>query len=380
MGIIKLSEPDFKEDISGQVLDALDRKQVGYVGTYVDKFKDSLKQYLEITNLGLYSSGTASIHLALMLAGVNEGDEVICQSLTFAASVNPVRYLGAKPVFVGSETDTWNMCPRSLEAALEHRKRLGKRVKAIIPVHVFGMPAKMDAINEIANHYNVPVVEDAAEALGANINGRFCGTMGDYGIFSFNANKIITSGGGGALWAKRPEEINHADFLALQAKDPAIHYEHSQVGYNYAFSNLNAILGCSQFEQLHKKLAKRRENYAHYYAQLASYGLGFQEGEQLMDSNRWLTAVVFPKEEHVRELGRFLLANEVETRPIWKPMHLQPLYKELPYYGERVEEHLFFNGICLPSGSGLTIDQLAEVTFAVTKFCKKNKIDVSRSC
>ncbi|GAB3648731.1 aminotransferase class I/II-fold pyridoxal phosphate-dependent enzyme [Echinicola sediminis] len=366
---IKLSEPE----LSGVSMDdfelALQHKEVGYTGSFVDSFRNQLIQYFDSLKVGLFASGTASIHLALKLAGVGEGDEVICQSLTFAASANPIRYLGANPVFVGSEGSTWNMSPEYLEKALADRHNKGKRVKAIVPVHLYGMPAQMDEINRIALQYNVPVIEDAAEALGSTLREQKCGALGDYGILSFNANKIITTGGGGAIITKNEEELEKARFLSLQAKDPAPHYQHSQLGYNYAFSNLNAVLGNAQFKTIEERIEKRRGNFLYYRNNLQDVtGLSFQEGDGNRKSNRWLTSMVLPSRELCLALKSHLEAHYIETRPIWKPMHLQPLYKGFPYYGERLEERLFYQGICLPSGSGLTQVELEQVKETVRLF------------
>ncbi|WP_200974181.1 DegT/DnrJ/EryC1/StrS family aminotransferase [Echinicola sp. 20G] len=368
---IKLSEPQFEDVISSEVNEAILKKEVGYVGGYIDAFTNQLRDYLNVPHIGLFSSGTASIHLALKLLDVKSGDEVICQSLTFVASVNPVTYLGAKPIFIGSEVSGWNMSPNYLAAALEDRKSKGRQVKAIIVVHLYGMPANMEEIMRLSREYDVPVIEDAAEALGSKTSKGFCGTLADLGILSFNANKIITTGGGGALLAKSEELITNARFLGLQAKDPAPHYEHSQLGFNYAFSNLNAVLGFSQFKQIESKIGKRRAAYEHYKKNIEAKGyITFQEGYLDDFSNRWLTAITVPDNSISVKLQQYLSENFVETRPVWKPIHLQPLYKDCDYFGDRLEEDLFYNGICLPSGSGLGEEQLFKVTDLLNKFMK----------
>lgn len=372
MDWIKLSEPELEAGILHDFEIALRNKEVGYTGGYIESFKNQIRCFLGSPNIGLFASGTASIHLALKLADVNPQDEVICQSLTFAASANPVLYLGAKPVFVGSEACTWNMCPRQLERALLDRKRKGKVVKAIIPVHLYGMPANMKELEAVAKQFNVPIIEDSAEALGSEIEGRKCGTFGDFGVLSFNANKIITTGGGGAIIAKDRAHIERANFLALQAKDPAPHYQHSQLGYNYAFSNLNAVLGNAQFGKLDEKIKKRRSNFQHYKERLGTFEeIGFQHGVDESRSNRWLTSILLPNKRSCLELKQFLESRQIETRPVWKPMHLQPLYAEFPYYGDRIEEKIFDHGMCLPSGSGLTEDQLGLVSDTIRIFLKK---------
>ncbi|MBD8491141.1 DegT/DnrJ/EryC1/StrS family aminotransferase [Echinicola sp. CAU 1574] len=366
---IKLSEPQFEDVICSEVNEAILKKEVGYVGGYIDAFTNQLRDYLNFPHIGLFSSGTASIHLALKLLDVKSGDEVICQSLTFVASVNPVTYLGAKPIFIGSEVSGWNMSPNYLAAALEDRKKKGRQAKAIIVVHLYGMPANMEEIMRLSNEYGVPVIEDAAEALGSKTSKGFCGTLADLGVLSFNANKIITTGGGGALLAKSEELITKARFLGLQAKDPAPHYEHSELGFNYAFSNLNAVLGFTQFKKIDYKIRKRRAAYEHYKRNIEANGhITFQEGHSEDFSNRWLTAVIVPDTSISVKLQHYLRENFVETRPVWKPIHLQPLYKDCDYFGDRLEENLFYKGICLPSGSGLREEQLFKVTDLLNEF------------
>ncbi|WP_186758474.1 aminotransferase class I/II-fold pyridoxal phosphate-dependent enzyme [Echinicola salinicaeni] len=371
MDLIKLSEPEFQVDNLAAFQCALLNKEVGYVGTYIEEFKSLLGDYLNVGNLGLFSSGTSSIHLALLAIGIEPGDEVICQSLTFAASANPISYLGANPVFVGSETSTWNMDPDFLEEAIIDRKNKGKRVRAIIPVHLYGMPARIKEIVAIGEKYGIPVIEDAAEALGSFTAEGMCGAFGDFGILSFNANKIITTGGGGALITKDKLVLEKACFFALQAKDPAPHYEHSRLGYNYAFSNLNSVLGVQQFGDIEGKINRRRRAFNHYFERLSAIEyISFQKGIIGDFSNRWLTSILLPDASTVNELKQYLERNHIETRPVWKPMHIQPLYKNCAYYGDDFEVSLFEKGICLPSGSGLTIDQLERTSQAILDFCR----------
>ncbi|UCS93518.1 DegT/DnrJ/EryC1/StrS family aminotransferase [Echinicola marina] len=369
MDLIKLSEPEFEIENLEDFRTALLNKEVGYVGSYIDEFRSALGEILHAEHLGLFSSGTSSIHLALLTAGIKPGDEVICQSLTFAASANPICFLGASPVFVGSESSTWNMDPQFLERAIVDRQNKGKRVGAIIPVHLYGMPARIKEIMAIGKKYNVPIVEDAAEALGSYTSDGMCGAFGDFGILSFNANKIITTGGGGGLVTKNALDLKRAYFYALQAKDPAPHYEHSQLGYNYAFSNLNAVLGVQQLSCLVDKVKRRRDAYFHYYERLSSNdGITFQQGIEGDFSNRWLTSIVLPDSDMVQGLKRYLEGKKIETRPVWKPMHIQPLYENCAYYGDNYEVTLFEKGICLPSGSGLTKEQLEKTSGAILDF------------
>ncbi|MDN3669932.1 DegT/DnrJ/EryC1/StrS family aminotransferase [Echinicola jeungdonensis] len=356
---IKLSEPDLSCNIQDDISRALENKEVGYVGSYVDSFGKKIRDYLNHPFVGLFSSGTASLHLAMILAGVKRGEEVICQSMTFAASANPIVYQGARPVFVGSESESWNMSPKYLEKALEGRLKKGKKVKAIIPVHLYGMPAKMKEILEIAAHYGVPVIEDAAEALGAKYDDDYCGTLGNFGVLSFNANKMITSGGGGALLTQSEKELERSKFFALQAKDLAPHYEHSQLGFNYAFSNLNAVLGNGQMDFLSRNINKRRRNFHIYQSELKeTCPIDFQNGEGSNYSNRWLTGILLKSPELQLRLREQLGELKIETRPLWKPMHKQPFYRDCPYYGEQIEYDLFLRGLCLPSGSGLLPEEV----------------------
>lgn len=372
MDLIKLSEPEFEvENLDGFQF-ALMNKEVGYVGSYIEEFRGLLTDLLGVKHLGLFSSGTSSIHLALLAAGVKPGDEVICQSLTFAASANPISFLGARPVFVGSESTTWNMNPEFLEAAIIDRQSKGKKVSAIIPVHLYGMPARIDEILSIGEKYNIPIIEDAAEALGSYTSYGMCGSFGDFGVLSFNANKIITTGGGGALIAKNSLDLDDAYFYALQAKDPAPHYEHSRIGYNYAFSNLNAVLGVQQFRSLEHKINKRRKAFNHYFSRLCALEcFSFQKGIEGDFSNRWLTSVLLPDSNTVQDLKKYLEKKNIETRPVWKPMHIQPVYKNCAYYGDDYEVSLFEKGMCLPSGSGLTDDQLERTSNAILDFCSQ---------
>jgi dTDP-4-amino-4,6-dideoxygalactose transaminase len=300
------------------------------------------------------------------LFAVEAGDEVICQSMTFSASANPIRYQNATPVFIDSERDTWNMDPEFLEEAIKGRVAKGKKPKAIIPVHLYGMPAKMDEILAIAEKYRIPVIEDAAEALGSSIDGKKCGTFGAMGILSFNGNKIITTSGGGALVSTNEEYIKKATFLATQARDPAPHYQHSHIGYNYRMSNICAGIGRGQMEVLPERVEQRRKNFSFYENELKHFeGISFVKEPEGFFSNRWLTTILVDPEKTngvTREDIRLALEKEnIESRPLWKPMHLQPVFQPFPYYGKNVAQNLFENGLCLPSGSNLTAGELERV-------------------
>ncbi len=355
---IWLSSPHMGGKERNFVNDAFDTNWVAPLGPNVNEFEADLQKYLNINHAAALSSGTAALHLALILLGVTYGDEVICQSFTFSASANPIVYCGATPIFVDSESDTWNMCPQSLEAAIKDRLAKGKKVKAIIPVHLYGMPAKMDAIQSIAEQFNIPIVEDAAEGLGSSLNGKMLGTFGKFGVLSFNGNKIITTSGGGALVSNDEEAIKRARFLSTQARDNAPHYEHTNIGYNYRMSNVCAGIGRGQMQVLNERVQQRRANnqrYRNFFK--GKEGIQFQDEAQGAFSNYWLTSVIIDSNKlgiSREDLRIKLDAVNIESRPLWKPMHLQPIFKGSPYYGGQVCEQLFNDGLCLPSGSNLT--------------------------
>lgn len=347
------------------VKEAFDSNWVAPLGANVDGFEADLASFLnDHSYVSVLSSGTAAIHLALIMLGVQTGDEVICQSMTFSASANPIRYLGATPVFIDSERDTWNMDPVFLEEAIKDRLAKGKKLKAIIPVHLYGMPAKMGEIIAIAQKYEIPIIEDAAEALGSSINNKKCGTFGEMGTLSFNGNKIITTSGGGALVSKNVEYIREATFLATQARDAAPHYQHSKIGYNYRLSNICAGIGRGQMEVLPLRIDQRRANFSFYRNELSDLsGISFLEEPQDFYSNRWLTTILIDPNVGVsREEIRVRLEQEnIESRPLWKPMHLQPVFKGFPFYGRGTAQNLFEDGLCLPSGSNLATHDLERV-------------------
>lgn len=354
------------------IQEAFDTNWVVPLGPNVDGFEKDLEGFLgkdkHIVALG---SGTAAIHLALIQLGVGPGDEVICQSFTFSASANPIKYLGAEPVFVDSEAETWNMSPEFLREAIEDRiAKTGKKPKAIIPVHLYGMPAKMDEIVSIANGFGIPVLEDAAEALGSEYKGRKCGTFGEFACLSFNGNKMITTSGGGALVCSTKEEANRTKFLATQARDNAPHYQHSHVGYNYRLSNICAGIGRGQMMVLDDHVERRREIHALYRNELSMLpGVTvFDNPSEEFHSNHWLTCIVVDPNVagFSREELRLKMEEEnIETRPLWKPMHLQPVFAGTAYYGDGTAEKLFNDGLCLPSGSSLTNGDISRVIAVV---------------
>ena len=348
------------------VEDAFATNWVAPLGPNVDGFEADLSKYTGVANAAALSSGTAALHLALIIAGVGKDDIVLCQSFTFSASANPIVYQGAIPVFIDSEEDTWNMDPVILEQAIKHYLSIGKKPKAIIPVHLYGMPAKLDAIMALASQYKIPVIEDAAEALGATYKNKACGSFGDFGILSFNGNKIITTSGGGALLSENKDQITKAKFLATQARDPAPHYQHSHIGFNYRMSNVLAGIGRGQMLVLDERVKQRRANYTFYYESLKDIpGISFQPEHADNFSNRWLSCIlVDPAKANgvTREDIRIHLEKDIiESRPLWKPMHLQPVFSGAPYFGNYVAAKLFDQGLCLPSGSNLTTDQLERV-------------------
>lgn len=345
------------------VKEAFDTNWVAPLGPNVNQFENAIVNYVnEEVHVAALSSGTAAIHLALELLGVTRGDEVICQSFTFSASANPIMYLGATPVFVDSERDTWNISPALLEKAILDRIANGKKPKAIVAVHLYGMPYKVDEISKIAQSYGIPIVEDSAEALGSSYENRKCGSFGDIGIFSFNGNKIITTSGGGALIAKNQDIKNRAVFLATQARDDAPHYQHSSVGYNYRMSNVLAGIGRGQMEVLDERVAARRKNFEFYKKHLGHLPkIEFLDEQEGFFCNRWLTCILTPSYEHRETIRLALLEEDVESRPLWKPMHLQPIFENFPIFSDGTSENLFDRGLCLPSGSNLTEDDLTRV-------------------
>jgi dTDP-4-amino-4,6-dideoxygalactose transaminase len=338
------------------VADAFKTNWIAPLGPNVLAFEDSIERfYEENVFAAALSSGTAALHLGLQLLGVAKGDEVICQSLTFSASANPIKYLGATPVFVDSETETWNICPELTRKAIHMGIERGKKPKAIVAVHLYGMPFLYEELKSISDEFNIPILEDSAEALGSIYNNRKCGELGDIGILSFNGNKIITTSGGGALLAANKEIRDRAVFLATQARDNAPHYEHSHIGYNYRMSNVLAGIGMGQMEVIQDRVDARRANFEFYQAKLKHITeIKFLEEPQGFYCNRWLTTITTPSYDFREKLRISLMDENIESRPIWKPMHLQPIFKDCPKFVNGSSEMIFTKGLCLPSGSNLT--------------------------
>lgn len=386
------------------VKDAFDSNWIAPLGPHVDGFEEALQEFTGVNHAAVLVSGTAALHLALILLDVKRGDSVICQSMTFSASANPIAYQGATPVFVDSETDTWNMSPHFLKQAvmdsryyttvksghqkepitdsgsfgipgyLKNLNKKSEKPKAIIAVDLYGMPAKMEEILALGAEYDIPVIEDAAEALGSHINGKMCGSFGKFGILSFNGNKIITTSGGGALLSDDDGLIERARFLATQARDNAPHYQHSHIGYNYRMSNVLAAIGRGQMEVISERVAARRQNFERYNeyftrVNLRGFSVEFQPEPVNYFSNRWLTALIIDPDKNggvTREYVQSVLnSHNIESRPLWKPMHLQPVFEGAPFYGDSTSEKLFRNGLCLPSGSNMGETEFGRVFTAL---------------
>ena len=351
------------------VQEAFESNWVAPLGPNVNGLENDLQDYLgQNCFVGALSSGTAAVHLGLILLGVKAGDEVICQSMTFSASANPILYLGATPVFVDSEIDTWNLCPIALEEAILDRTIKGKKPKVIVAVHLYGVPYKIDEIREISEKYEIPILEDSAEAIGSSYKGQKCGTFGDIGVFSFNGNKVITTSGGGVIITKTKELKEKALFYATQSRDVAPHYQHSEIGYNYRMSNICAGIGRGQMEVLDHHIDLRRKMHAFYvdlFEEIPGISV-FKAANEDCFANYWLSSILIePKLTNGidREAVRMAFeAENIESRPLWKPMHLQPIFAEYPYYGNNVAKSLFEKGLCLPSGSNLTDEDRTRIS------------------
>ncbi len=369
---IWLSSPHMGGNEQKFIQEAFDTNWIAPLGPNVTGLESDLENYLQQdVFVAALSSGTAAIHLALILLNVKLGDEVICQSMTFSASANPIVYQGATPIFIDSEPETWNICPKALEEAIKDSISKGKKPKAIIAVHLYGMPFKITEITAIANKYEIPLIEDSAEALGSSYKGQKCGTFGTISILSFNGNKIITTSGGGAIVCKTKTQKDKAVFLATQARDNAPHYQHSEIGYNYRMSNICAGIGRGQMQVLDKHVSLRRKMHD-FYVELFKDKPGitvFSEPSSAYFSNHWLTTILVDSTKLngiTREDIRIALEKEnIESRPLWKPMHLQPVFSSSPYYGNKVSENLFENGLCLPSGSNLTEKERTKIMMAI---------------
>ncbi|QNS41307.1 DegT/DnrJ/EryC1/StrS family aminotransferase [Chryseobacterium manosquense] len=374
---IWLSSPHMGGGEMKYIQQAFDENWIAPLGPNVNGFEHDLESFLdEEVYVAVLSSGTAAIHLSLVLLDVKPGDFVICQSLTFSASANPIVYMGATPIFVDSEKDTWNLCPKAVEEAILYGIAQGKKPKAIIAVSLYGMPYQVDEINALSKRYDIPVIEDSAEALGSTYKNRKCGTFGDLCVLSFNGNKIITTSGGGALILKDPAFKKKAVFLSTQAKDDAPHYEHTNIGYNYRMSNICAGVGRGQMEVLADRVAQRRANHERYkllFANQPHFSL-HQEPSSDYFSNHWLSIVTVSENSRISadEIRKMAQKQNIETRPIWKPMHLQPIFNDTLYFGGHYAEQCFKTGLCLPSGSNLTdqdfekIEQLFSKIFTLS--------------
>lgn len=357
---IWLSSPHMGGNEQNYVQEAFETNWIAPLGPNVNAFEESIEDYLgKSMKVAALSSGTAAIHLALELLGVTYGDDVICQSFTFSASANPITYLGAQPIFVDSERETWNISPELLERAIKDGLANGKKPKAIIAVHLYGMPYKVEEVNRIAAKYDIPVIEDSAEALGSSYRNKPCSSLGNIGILSFNGNKIITTSGGGGLVTKDGEVKKKAVFLATQARDNAPHYEHSHIGYNYRMSNVLAGIGRGQMEVLEERVNSRRFNYEYYKSKLGHISdIEFLEEPTGFKSNRWLSCILIPSFSVREKIRLALMEEDIESRPLWKPMHLQPVFKDCKVYVDGTSEDLFQRGLCLPSGSNLQKEDL----------------------
>ncbi|GAA3779585.1 DegT/DnrJ/EryC1/StrS family aminotransferase [Flavobacterium ginsengiterrae] len=343
-------------------------------GPNVDEFENELQNYFGNENfVAALNSGTAAIHLALILLGVKADDEVICQSMTFSASANPILYQNAHPVFVDSEIETWNICPKNLGIAIKDRISKGKKPKAIIAVHLYGMPYQVDQVHTIADKYGIPIIEDSAEALGSNFKGKQCGSFGAYGVLSFNGNKIITTSSGGALISKSKETKDKAVFFATQSKDKAAHYQHSEIGYNYRMSNICAGIGLGQMKVLNDNIYSRRNNHLFYkdiFKEIKNVEFFDNQNKDFV-SNYWLNTILLKTKNQRESLRLAFEEANIESRPLWKPMHLQPVFEKYPYYGNKVAEELFEKGLCLPSGSNLTADDKSRIKEVIVNFFKR---------
>ncbi|VXC56074.1 MULTISPECIES: aminotransferase class I/II-fold pyridoxal phosphate-dependent enzyme [Chryseobacterium] len=371
---IWLSPPHMSGNELYFIQDALNKNWVTSQGENIDEFEQSISVFLKNdVHVCALNSATSAIHLSLLMLGISSNDEVLTSTFSFCGSANPIAYCGATPIFIDSEKDTWNMCPVALEEAIQDRISKGKKPKAIVVVHLYGMPAKMDEIATIAEKYEISIIEDAAEALGSTYKGKACGTFGRFGILSFNGNKIITTSGGGALVCHTQEDKDKAVFLSTQARDNAPHYQHSHIGYNYRMSNIVAGIGRGQMEVLNDRVEARRKMHDFYvdvFKDINGVEV-FSEPNEDYYSNHWLSAIVIDEKmtgKNSEDLRLAFLEDNIESRPLWKPMHLQPVFADAPYYGTNVAEQLFDDGLCLPSGSNLTDDDRERIEKIIKQF------------
>lgn len=367
---IFLSPPHMSGSEQAFIQKAFDENYITTAGQNILDFENEICRRTGSQHAVALNSGTAAIHLALQVLGVTSGDEVICPAFTFVATANPILYQGATPIFIDSEPDTWNICPVTLEKAIQDRLTAGRKPKAMLVVHLYGMPARLEELMPIADRYNIPVIEDAAEALGSTYHDKALGTFGAIGIYSFNGNKIITTSGGGALVSNNAGLAQRALFLGSQAKDPATHYQHSELGYNYRMSNISAGIGLGQLEVLEERVQQRRAIHEYYRQALAPVkAIRFLPEPAGAFSNRWLSCITLAPAQPItsEKLRQALERENIEARPLWKPLHLQPLFADQPYYGSSEAENLFNQGLCLPSGSALTPAQLEKITAVILK-------------
>ncbi len=365
---IWLSSPHLTGEEQKYLKKAFFKNEISSFGSNLVGFEQDICNYLTANSCAALSSGTAAIHLALIILGVEEKDEVLCSNFTYSATVNPILYQKAIPILIDSEKETWNMSPELLEKAIKDRMSKGKKPKAIILVHLYGMPSKMKELMAISKKYDIPIIEDAAEAIGATYQNKAMGTFGEIGIFSFNGNKIITTSSGGAMVSNNPEYIKKAIFLATQARDEAPHYQHSQIGYNYRMSNIVAGIGRGQMEVLNDRVEARRKVFNYYKKELSNLNnITFVEEPKGFYTNRWLTTILTDSFETREKIRRTLEKENIESRPLWKPMHLQPIFAAFPVYTDGTSEDLFTRGLCLPSGSNLTIEDLERVVKEVKR-------------
>ncbi|MFD2923017.1 aminotransferase class I/II-fold pyridoxal phosphate-dependent enzyme [Halobacillus naozhouensis] len=373
-----LSSPHMSGNEQKYIQEAFDLNWIAPLGNNVNEFEKDIAEYNGMAGASVVTSGTAAIHLALRLLDVSEGDSVICSSLTFVASANPIMYQGAEPIFIDSEPDTWNMSPQALDRALRDAGQNGNLPKAAIIVNLYGQSAKINELKSVCDRYSVPIIEDAAESLGSEYNGQKSGTFGDFGIYSFNGNKIITTSGGGALVSNNKEALEKSRFLSTQARDKALHYQHSELGYNYRMSNIVAGIGRAQLEVLDTRVEQRRGAFRRYQESLGSLpGFNFMPELEGTKSNRWLTALTInPDQAGISHLDIIdaLAERNIEARPVWKPLHLQPIFEGKEYYPHdinySVSDKLFKYGLCLPSGSNMTLEQQDSVIGIIQELVK----------
>jgi len=371
---IWLSSPHMSDNELKYVNDVFEKNWIAPVGPHISKFEEILSKNHENYSVTALNSGTSAIHLSLILLGVKSGDDVLCSSFTFAATANPIKYIGANPIFIDSEYETWNMCPELLEKAIKERIEIGKKPKAIVLVHLYGMPAKVDEILDISKKFDIPVIEDAAEALGSTYKKKNIGTFGEFGVFSFNGNKIITTSGGGALISKNKKFISKAKYLSTQARDDKPHYEHSEIGYNYRLSNVCAAIGIGQMEVLNSRVEKKRYINKFYKKHLSCIDeIKFLEENENNFSNFWLTTIVINEKSKVKndDIRLYLESLNIESRPLWKPMHLQPVFSSAKSYTNNTSDDLFQRGLCLPSGTNMSDEEINRVVLAVKKLYAK---------